>query len=248
MSSLVTIVIPTHNRPDYLFRSLLSIKLQTFEDFECIIFGDNCDFSESVYLDLLSNDKRFIYLKLTGKKILNTGAVGRRIAIDYCDSKYIGYCDDDNIVLPNHLKILYAAISRGKHNVVLSSLKHIDYNESPTFDILNRDLYDIDHHKFKVTIQNFDTIVLMHTRKSCMDVGSWIPYNGKEEHRNEDGNFIRNLRKINKILSLSDITAIYNQHSKVVDEAYKRQVLELKKKNEIYVYPDLITNLKNKYL
>ena len=76
----VTVIVATHNRPDYLFRCLLAIKLQTFKEFECIVVGDNCNYSENVFKEF-ADDKRFVYFK-TAIIEENLGAISKNLGIN----------------------------------------------------------------------------------------------------------------------------------------------------------------------
>lgn len=246
----VTVIVATHNRPDYLFRCLLAIKLQTFKEFECIVVGDNCNYSENVFKEF-ADDKRFVYFK-TAIIEENLGAISKNLGINKSKTDYICYCDDDNILLSNHVEILYNNIILSKKELVFSKLKEISFNELSTFEILNRDLYygiqNIDK-EFISNITHRDALVIIHTKESAIKIGLWKSVNFAE--RSEDGDFIVRLKEHVKheIIYLDEITAIYYNHRpnnvRKESDSYLQSLNSLK--NEIYVYPELIQKLKQKY-
>lgn len=249
----ITIIVATRNRPDFLFRCLLSIHLQTLIEFECIVVGDNCNYSENVVREFQRIDKRFTYYKLVGDDIENVGAIGKNIGIKLSNSKYICYCDDDNVLLPNHLRILYNAISKNEFELVFTKALEIHFNDLSIFDILNRDLYyQAEDNKFETRKISRDALVMVHTKSLVNKIGYWRTCS--EIGINEDGFFIdKIIRHVNEIANYKTyVTAIYYQHWNSITKGikdsneYKIKVKQLKNFN--YVYPELIQNLKEKYM
>lgn len=237
--SKVTVIVATRNRPDFLFRCLLAIKLQTFEDFECIVVGDNCNFSEMVYREF-EKDKRFSYYKFVGDRPVNQGSIAKNIALNNSKSKYVAYCDDDNILLPNHLELLYRAIDEDGADVAYSKFYHIDYDRAEAYDILNRDLYDI--AGAKETRLN-DALVMIHR----LNDQRWVP-KANLGNLHEDTYFMRQYLSFD-IRTIDDMTAIYNQHN-ANDETkdhpnYKEALFSIE--DRVYAYPWLVSKMKEKY-
>jgi len=237
--SKVTAIVATRNRPDFLFRCLLAIKLQTFEDFECIVVGDNCNFSEAVFREF-QNDQRFTYYKFVGDRPKNQGSIAKNIAMDLSRSKYIAYCDDDNVWLPSHLRILYSEM--GVIDAAYSKFYHIDYDTLPMSKMLEVDMYDIS--KAKVCPLE-DALTMMHENNTVR----WTP-KAKLGMVHEDTDFMRrfNSSTVGKSV-ITDVTAIYNQHnfnSVMKDHSdYTEALFGLN--GQTYVYPDLVAKIKEKY-
>lgn len=97
---LVSVIIPTYNRPDYLKLSIESVLRQTFKDFEIIVIDDG---TPSIENEILCNKFGGIkYLKIT-----NSGgpAKPRNEGIRLAKGKYIAFLDDDDLWHPDKLKI-----------------------------------------------------------------------------------------------------------------------------------------------
>lgn len=238
MTPAVTVIVATHNRPDFLFRCLLAIKLQSFTDFECIVVGDNCNYSETVVRYFQKEDERFKYYKFVGKRPLNQGAVAKNIALKFACGKYIAYCDDDNILLPNHLEVLYATMDGRECGYVRSMFYHCEHSDIENL-LLKEDLYFGNH---SVNIDWNDALVMMHWNDG-------IRWTEKENliDMHEDTHFLRRY-------TLQDVTsvptAIYHQHKGEhhKDGHYATYLKLLDVSYQTYVYHNRIDALALKYL
>jgi glycosyltransferase involved in cell wall biosynthesis len=98
----ISIVVNCFNGEKYLSECLVSIKKQTFKNFE-VIFVDNCsdDKSYEIFRDF-SKDKRFQYFK-TEKKI--SLALARNYALKQCKGKFIAFLDSDDFWIEEKLEV-----------------------------------------------------------------------------------------------------------------------------------------------
>ena len=110
----VSIIMATYNRANYIIESLTSIQNQTFSNWECFIIDDGgTDNTEGVLKPVISNDKRFKYLKRPSN--YKKGLPGsRNYGLDLVEGDYIIFFDDDDIVHPQNLEICVAELSN-KH-------------------------------------------------------------------------------------------------------------------------------------
>ena len=103
--ALITFIIPTINRHS-LINTLLSLKSQKEDNWKAIIIFDGVYPSDIRLLDLLS-DTHFTYFsidKLGVTKGVNHGSAGyvRNIGMNLVNTEWIGFVDDDDILLPNY--------------------------------------------------------------------------------------------------------------------------------------------------
>ncbi|MEL0651245.1 glycosyltransferase family 2 protein [Algibacter sp. TI.3.09] len=105
MKPVVTIVMATYNRAQYIVESIKSIQAQTFENWECLIIDDGgADNTAEVLGSILKQDKRFAYLKRTD--LYTKGLPGsRNYGLDLAEGDYIIFFDDDDIAHPQNLEI-----------------------------------------------------------------------------------------------------------------------------------------------
>lgn len=99
-STLVSVIIPTHNRVEFLKRSLASVLRQTYGELEIIIVDDASMDGTQQYITTIS-DERIIYIRL---QVNQGGAVARNTGILKAKGKYIGFLDDDDEWFPNKLE------------------------------------------------------------------------------------------------------------------------------------------------
>ena len=91
---IVSVIIPTYKRTDYLKLTLQSILNQTFKDFEIIVVDDGTPNDENLLLCQTFEKVKYI-------KIENSGgpAKPRNVGICKAKGKYIAFVDDDNLWL-----------------------------------------------------------------------------------------------------------------------------------------------------
>ncbi|EKN66452.1 glycosyl transferase, family 2 [Neobacillus bataviensis LMG 21833] len=101
---MISIVIPTYKRTDYLERLLKSIKAQTFKEYEIIVVDDNSpnkEDYEEVVNKYSKEFKEFTFLR----NDTNKGApYSRNRGIKKAKYEYIALVDDDDEWLPEKLK------------------------------------------------------------------------------------------------------------------------------------------------
>ena len=107
---LVSFIIPTFNRVNYLKRAINSVLNQTITDLELIIVDDNSkDNTENFVRGI--KDSRIRYFKNS----INRGAqFSRNKGIFYSKGKYINFLDDDDQILPNKAKLQINKFKKSK--------------------------------------------------------------------------------------------------------------------------------------
>lgn len=95
---MISVIIPTYNRPHLIGRAISSVRAQTYKDYEIIVIDDG---SEQDYGAVLKNYPEIKYVKFPVNKgksaVQNHGA---KIA----NGEYIVFLDDDNEFLPEFLE------------------------------------------------------------------------------------------------------------------------------------------------
>ena len=114
-NKLISIVIPTRNRPKYLEKAIQTVLKQTYQDFEIIIIDDG---SETDYNPILKKhkDKRIKYYKNPNKK----GApFSRNLGTEKAKGEYIAFLDDDDEWDPTKLEKQIKEIKNPKVGLVI---------------------------------------------------------------------------------------------------------------------------------
>ena len=90
--SLISIIIPTYNRPDYLKKAIKTVLNQTYKNIEIIIVDDFSKVDNKKIIDSF-DDKRITYFK--NEK--NKGApYSRNVGIKKARGEFIAFLDDDD--------------------------------------------------------------------------------------------------------------------------------------------------------
>jgi glycosyltransferase involved in cell wall biosynthesis len=99
---LVTIVIPTYNRAHLIAQTLQSIKVQTYENWECILVDDSStDNTKEIAEEFCQKDRRFIYVKNQKSK----GAPGaRNTGLELAKGEFISFFDSDDRLSTNYIE------------------------------------------------------------------------------------------------------------------------------------------------
>ena len=146
-SPLISVIIPTHNRYDYLINAISSVASQTYNNIELIIVNDgSTDSSYKVLknnidklmssLEKKLNNIKIIELEKSSKEKLGypCGAVPRNEGIANATGEFIAFLDDDDIWLPDKLEI--------QMNEMLTK----NYDFSATDSYIGSGFYDPNKH------------------------------------------------------------------------------------------------------
>ena len=140
LSPAISVIIPMYNVEKYIEECLLSVLIQTFQDYELIIV-DDCSTDNSVTII------ESIAPKFNGKLNLiklekNSGNAGtpRNIGIDIAKGKYIYFLDGDDVLTHTALEELYSFTTDETIDII-----HTDNNMVPfKFDADINDYVDTD--------------------------------------------------------------------------------------------------------
>lgn len=101
---LISVIIPMYNSENTILKCLLSIKNQTYNDFEVIIINDgSTDHSEQIVNKFIEKDNRF---KLINQDNFGPG-MARNKGIKKALGKYLIFIDSDDYVEKNYFKEIY---------------------------------------------------------------------------------------------------------------------------------------------
>lgn len=98
---LVTVILPTFNRFDYLTRSISSFLSQTFTQAELLVVDDGSEDKTFLLVkDFMDKHPNIRYLRHTNRKLSLTKNAGIKAAA----GKYIGFLDSDDEYKPDYLE------------------------------------------------------------------------------------------------------------------------------------------------
>ena len=166
--SKVSIVIPTHNRPELLKRAILSVLAQTYRDFEVIVVDDGDKPHAKNVVDGFA-DVRFRYI--AHEPANRGGSVTRNTGIKESRGEYIAFLDDDDEWLPEKLALQVEALSHAGEEVGFSATGVENVTEhGSTQNKIQNGIYDFSEIVL-LRFKGFITSSLLIRRKVFDDVG-----------------------------------------------------------------------------
>lgn len=108
---LVSVIIPTYNRYEFLRNAIESVLEQTYKNFEIIAVNDGSS-QDEYYIKEFSEEVKIINLETNQKNILGyvSNEYVRNFGIKAAKGKYIAFLDDDDIWMPEKLEIQIKAM------------------------------------------------------------------------------------------------------------------------------------------
>lgn len=119
MKSLVSVYIPTCNRPDFLRRALLSLLNQKYNNIEVLVCDDGSSCDISTIKDEFKD--KFPSFKWVRNETSLGACVSRNILINMASGEYITGLDDDDEFLSDRIECFLNAPELGKYPFLCSS-------------------------------------------------------------------------------------------------------------------------------
>ena len=96
---IVSVIIPTFNRGQFIGAAIQSVINQTYDQFEIIVVDDGLTDHTSEIINSLGSDIKYIYQTNQGR------SKARNVALGIATGKYIAFLDSDDLYLPNKLQL-----------------------------------------------------------------------------------------------------------------------------------------------
>ncbi|ADI85775.2 glycosyltransferase [Geobacter sulfurreducens] len=167
---LVSVIVPTYNRPDMLPDTLRSILAQTYVNIEIIVINDAGQDVEQLVKEVAPGAFYICHER-------NKGLAGaRNTGINHAQGKYIAYLDDDDIFYPEHVETLVTFLEESNHKVAYTdaSRAHLTMKDNQ-YTVVKRDYpYSTDFDYDQILVDNFIPVLCVMHEKSCTnDVGNF---------------------------------------------------------------------------
>lgn len=132
---LVSIIVRTCGRPNYLRETLLSIKKQFYKNIEVVIVEDGPNISESMVKNEFG-DMNIIYYAF-GKNHGRSKAGNK--GLELANGKYCNFLDDDDLFYPDHVQVLVHELETRNDKICYTSafttVQNITNKEKYQYDI-----------------------------------------------------------------------------------------------------------------
>jgi glycosyltransferase involved in cell wall biosynthesis/ubiquinone/menaquinone biosynthesis C-methylase UbiE len=164
---LVSVIIPTKDRPKMLSQAIQSVLDQTFTELEIIVVNDGGVDVQSV-ISRLNTRGNIIYKK--HDRALERSAA-RNTGIRAARGKYIAYLDDDDNYYPNHIETLVKFLENSEYKIAYTdSVMAQQEKQNGEYVTVHRSVpYSLDFDNDRILVSNCTpNLCLMH-EKSCLD-------------------------------------------------------------------------------
>lgn len=139
----ITVIIPMYNAGKYILRTIQSILEQTFRNFIIMII-DDCSTDDSVEKVQSVQDNRIRLIR--NERNMGAGMT-RNHGINKADTKYIAFCDSDDLMTPDRLIRQYGFMEANSDIDICGTFTQIiDDNDNP----VGKYKFPIDHEHLKV--------------------------------------------------------------------------------------------------
>ena len=164
---LVSVIVPTSNRPEMLIEALRSIQTQTYSNVEAVVINDGGKDVSHIFQQLQYPD-RIVYINLP-IKIERSAA--RNLGMRIAQGKYIAYLDDDDIFYPNHLDTLVGFLEGSDYKVAYTDAhRAIQQEIAGQFVTVRKEVsFSFDFDIDRILVENFIPILCVMHEKSCLD-------------------------------------------------------------------------------
>jgi GT2 family glycosyltransferase len=166
-SPMVSVIVPTYNRPEMLVTTIQSILDQTYTDYEIIVVND-CGLEVESIVAWLNQHQNITYVRHGRNRGL---AAARNTGITLSRGKYLAYLDDDDIFYPDHLETLVTFLETSDFRVAYTdALRALQVKKHGRYATVDRDLlYSHEFDADRLIVENqFPVLCLMHER-ACLD-------------------------------------------------------------------------------
>jgi GT2 family glycosyltransferase/glycosyltransferase involved in cell wall biosynthesis/radical SAM superfamily enzyme YgiQ (UPF0313 family)/MoaA/NifB/PqqE/SkfB family radical SAM enzyme/cytochrome c-type biogenesis protein CcmH/NrfG len=202
---LVSVIVPTYNRPDTLMETLRSIFQQTYQHLEILVVNDAGADIEDV-ISFMNEDRRITYVKHDRNRGL---AAARNTGLKLAKGKYIAYLDDDDLFSPHHLETLVNHLESSKFRVAYTDAYRAHQTKKDgKYVILKRDVpYSFDFDENRLLKENYIPVLCILHEKSCLeDVGCF----DETLRSHEDWDLWIRLSRKFKFIHLKEITCEFS--------------------------------------
>lgn len=164
---VVSVIVPTYNRPEKLVNTLKSILNQTYPHFEIIVVNDAGENVEDIVTQV-DHSHKITYVRHSKNKGLS---YARNTAIRLATGKYIAYLDDDDLYNPDHLESLVEFLEDSDFKVAYTDAYRVHYkkNGQEYYEFLRDIPYSSGFNHEKMLVRNFIPVLCVMHEKSCID-------------------------------------------------------------------------------
>ena len=163
---LVSVIIPTYNRPQMLEEAIITVQAQIYKNFEIIVVNDGNENVEDIVMRF--NKGEITYVRHPTNKGLGAA---RNTGIRLSKGKYIAYLDDDDLYYPDHLETLVTFLEKSHFKVAYTdAYKAYQENKNGIYVTTHHEIFSSqDFDNDYILVNNIAPILCFMHEKFCLD-------------------------------------------------------------------------------
>ncbi|WP_298438394.1 glycosyltransferase [Geobacter sp.] len=167
---LVSVIVPTYNRPDMLPDTLRSILAQSYPHIEIVVVNDAGEDVERLVKEVAPGA---VYLRHERNKGL---AGARNTGIRHAAGKYIAYLDDDDLFYPGHVETLVTFLEGSDFRVAYTdSYRAFQSQASGRYEVVRREVaHGVDFDYDRILVDNFVPVLCFMHEKRCIEESGYF--------------------------------------------------------------------------
>ncbi len=164
---LVSVIIPTFNRPQQLQRAVESVLSQTYANVEIIVVNDAGEDVAGV-LAAVPHPEKIVSVR---HGVNRDRAAARNSGLKLARGKYIAYLDDDDRFLPEHLQTLVEFLETHDYRVAYSDAWRVhEERRGDVYVETTRDVpYSYEFDATRLLISNYVPVLSVVHERACLD-------------------------------------------------------------------------------
>lgn len=164
---MVSVIVPTFNRPQLLRVALESLSRQQYQDFEVIVVNDGTTPVDSVIAEMNQQGRITLVNHDRNRGLAASRNTGLRVA----QGTYVAYLDDDDRLLPEHLGTLVEFLERGTHQVAYTDAWRVTErgSEGARQEVRRDQPYSYDYDFGRLLVKNYIPVLCLMHRRTCLD-------------------------------------------------------------------------------
>jgi glycosyltransferase involved in cell wall biosynthesis len=169
---LVSVIIPTKDRPEMLQEAVNSVLNQSYSYVEAVVINDaGCDVSHN--LESFTDSSKISYLNLNNN---SERSASRNYGISAANGHYIAYLDDDDIFYSNHIETLLSQLKKTKYKVAYTdSLMAQQSIQNGSYTTYKKTCYYSQDFDFEnLLVDNYIPILCLMHEKNCLEKSGYF--------------------------------------------------------------------------
>ena len=164
---MVSVIVPTYNRPQLLRMALESLNRQRYQDFEIIVVNDGTTPVDSVIAEMNQQGRITLVNHDRNRGLAASRNTGLRVA----KGVYVAYLDDDDRLLPDHLGTLVEFLERGTHQVAYTDAWRVKEQgiEGARQEVGRDQPYAYDYDYQRLLVRNYIPVLCLMHRRACLE-------------------------------------------------------------------------------